>query len=300
MEKLILSHGDCLCGAIRIANLYRTRKEALCLYGIPRGGIPVAYLLSSVLPNSLVVESPEKADIIVDDIIDSGRTQKHYADRFPHIPFHALCDHIPSCVTRPKGQWVVFPWEVGRQGEDTSAEDAVVRLLQYVGEDVQREGLKETPARVLKAWKHWTSGYGQDPKQVLKSFADGGEKYDEMIVEKNIPFYSSCEHHLAPFFGSVTIAYVPNGRVAGLSKLVRLVDIFARRLQVQERLTVQIADALNDALTARGAGVSIDARHLCMESRGVCRQGQTTVTTALRGVFLEDPRARYEFLNVLK
>lgn len=161
-----------------------------------------------------------------------------------------------------------------------------------------REGLHETPARVAKAWEFWTRGYGMRAEDILKSFEDGSEGYDEMVLVKDIPIYSKCEHHLADIFGTATIAYIPEGRVVGLSKLSRLADMFARRLQVQERLTVQIADALNEHLKPKGVGVVIRARHMCMESRGVSQQGHHTVTSALRGVFRDDPAARAEFLQM--
>lgn len=161
-----------------------------------------------------------------------------------------------------------------------------------------RQGLEETPQRFAKAWEFWTSGYRQRAEDVLKVFEDGAEGVDEMVTVANLPFYTHCEHHLAPFFGTATISYVPNGKIIGLSKLPRLLDIYARRLQVQERLTTQIVDALMDNLRPRGAACKIKARHLCMESRGVCQQGHHTVTTALRGVFKSDPSARAEFLAI--
>lgn len=178
--------------------------------------------------------------------------------------------------------------------------EIVVELLQNLGEDPTRGGLVDTPSRVAKAWLDWTDGYDIDPAVILKDFEDGSQKYDEMVLEKGIWFYSHCEHHLAPFFGVAHVAYIPNGRIVGLSKISRLVDVFAHRLQVQERMTVQIADALMDHLHARGAAVSIEARHLCMESRGVRKPGVVTVTNALRGVFKDDPSARNEFLQSVK
>lgn len=172
-------------------------------------------------------------------------------------------------------------------------------MLHAVGEDVARGGLAETPRRVSEAWLEWTSGYGADPAQVLKCFEDGAEKCDEMVVVRNIPIYSHCEHHLAAIFGTATIGYLPNGKIVGLSKLNRLADVFARRLQVQERMTNQIADALWDNLAPLGVGVVINARHLCMESRGVRQHGNSnTVTSALRGVFRTDPSVRAEFLKL--
>lgn len=175
--------------------------------------------------------------------------------------------------------------------------DATFKLLQEVEPgDYEREGLRETPERVAKAWEKWTEGYALDPQEVLKTFEE--QNYDEMVVVKDIPIYSKCEHHLADIFGTATIAYIPNGRVLGLSKLSRVADIFARRLQVQERLTAQIADALqSSALKPKGVGVRIRARHMCMESRGVCKQGHHTITTALRGVMFEGA-ARQEFIQI--
>lgn len=161
-----------------------------------------------------------------------------------------------------------------------------------------REGLEETAKRAAKAWMHWTKGYDENPADILKTFKDGGEKYDQMICVANIPLYSHCEHHLAAIFGTATVAYIPNGHIVGLSKLNRLVDCFARRLQVQERMTQQIADALNDNLKPRGVGVVIKARHMCMESRGICQQGHYTVTTALHGAIRDEADARAEFLRM--
>lgn len=175
-------------------------------------------------------------------------------------------------------------------------EKAVQALLSEIGEDVSREGLTETPKRVSKAWKEWTSGYNKNASEILKTFEDGAENSKEMVLVKNIPFYSHCEHHLAPFFGTATIGYVPNGKIVGLSKLSRLVDMFARRLQVQERLTNQIADALQEHLSPLGVGVSITARHLCMESRGICQQGHSTKTFAFHGV-LKEGFKRQEFMT---
>jgi GTP cyclohydrolase I len=176
---------------------------------------------------------------------------------------------------------------------------AISMLLRGIGEK-EREGLDETPERAAKAWAFWTKGYEQDPADVLKVFEDGAEDYDEMVAVVNIPFYSKCEHHLADIFGTATIAYIPDGRVVGLSKLNRVLDIYARRLQVQERLTVQVVDALMTHLVPKGAGVVIKARHMCMESRGVCQQGHHTITSALRGVFKDQPETRAEFLALAR
>lgn len=181
-------------------------------------------------------------------------------------------------------------------------EDATGRLLCAVEGvlpgDALREGLLNTPKRVAKAWRHWCGGYHMNPAEILATtFGDGAESYDEMVLVRDIPLYSKCEHHLADIFGTACVAYIPNnGRVVGLSKLSRLVDCFARRLQMQERLTVQIADALVEHLAPVGVGVLVRARHMCMESRGICQQGHHTVTTALRGAMRDDPSTRGEFL----
>lgn len=169
-------------------------------------------------------------------------------------------------------------------------------LIQCVDPAFDREGVEETPGRMAKAWLEHTSGYDMDPASVLKVFEDGAENYDQMVVVGGIQFYSRCEHHGEAIFGQTTIGYIPKGRVVGLSKLVRLTDIFAKRLQVQERMTAQIADAINEHLDPVGVGVRVRARHLCMESRGVCRHGTITTTTALRGE-LSAGAPREEFLK---
>jgi GTP cyclohydrolase I len=173
-------------------------------------------------------------------------------------------------------------------------------LAEVIGQDPKREGLSETPARVVKAWEFWTSGYALKAEDILKVFEDGADGYNEMIVRKNIPIYSHCEHHLAAIIGRCTIAYIPNGKIVGLSKMDRLADMFARRLQVQERMTTQIADAMYSILTPLGVGVWISARHLCVESRGVNNQDSETVTCALRGVFQDRPETRSEFLSLAR
>jgi GTP cyclohydrolase I len=179
-------------------------------------------------------------------------------------------------------------------------ENTISQLLTEVIGTPMREGLQETPTRVVKAWKHWTSGYHVDISALLKVFEDGADGYDQMVIVKDIPIYSKCEHHLADIFGTCTIAYIPKGKIVGLSKLSRLADAFSRRLQVQERLTCQIADALNDNLSPQGVGVIIKARHMCMESRGICQQGHHTITSALRGCILDDPLARQEFMSLAR
>lgn len=178
--------------------------------------------------------------------------------------------------------------------------DAITAILVAVDDDPDRQGLFETPRRVADAWLNtWASGYGKDPKDVLKTFEDGATGFDEMVFQGGITFWSTCEHHLAPFFGVAHIGYIPNGKVVGLSKLVRVLDIYARRLQVQERVCVQVADCLFDHLNALGVGVVLQCRHSCMESRGVHRAGTVTTTSALRGCMKDHAGARAEFLNMV-
>ena len=173
-------------------------------------------------------------------------------------------------------------------------------LREVIGEDSQRGGLLETPNRVVKAWGHWAGGYKMDPKEVLKTFEDGAENYNQIILVKDIPVYSHCEHHLAPFFGVAHVAYIPDGKIVGLSKLSRVVDIFSRRLQVQERLTSQVAEALQEALNPKAVGVVIECRHMCMESRGIQRQGASTVTSSMKGLFEWDRSAKEELMNLIR
>ncbi|MGD9601851.1 MAG: GTP cyclohydrolase I FolE [Gammaproteobacteria bacterium] len=177
--------------------------------------------------------------------------------------------------------------------------DAVRRLLTLIGENPDREGLRETPDRFLKALAEYTRGYQEKPEDVLKVFEDGAQSVDEMVIVRDIPVYSLCEHHLAPFFGRAHVGYVPDKRILGLSKISRLVEVFARRLQVQERLTNQIADALATHLQPLGVAVVIECRHMCMESRGVRHTGTATVTSALRGSIKTNADTRKEFLALI-
>ncbi|MFY0580461.1 GTP cyclohydrolase I FolE [Cystobacter fuscus] len=182
-------------------------------------------------------------------------------------------------------------------GEEQLLEHHFEAILRLLGEDPQREGLRETARRVRKAWREWTQGYRCNPSDVLKSFADGAEDQDEMVLVRNIPVYSHCEHHMAPFFGVAHICYMPDGRIIGLSKLPRLVDIFSQRLQVQERLTQQIAQALDEGLTPRGVGVILQCRHMCMESRGIRSREVMTMTASYQGLLKTDPSLRAEFME---
>ena len=176
--------------------------------------------------------------------------------------------------------------------------DLVAEMIRRLGDDPEREGMRKTPERVAEAMAFLTKGYAEKPEVVL-SDALFEECHQNMVLVKDIEIYSLCEHHLLPFFGKAHVAYVPAGRIVGLSKLPRVVEVFARRLQVQERLTEQIAAALEEVLRPRGVAVVVEASHLCMMMRGVEKQNSRTVTSAMRGVFLEDLRTREEFLRML-
>lgn len=178
-------------------------------------------------------------------------------------------------------------------------EELVEGMLDEIGEDPTREGLQRTPHRVAKAMEFFTSGYGMDIDAVLND-AIFNEKYNEMVIVKDIELFSMCEHHMLPFFGKAHVAYIPNGKIVGLSKIPRIVDVFARRLQVQERLTRQIADTLFAYLDPAGVGVVIEARHMCMMMRGVGKQNAIATTSAMIGVFKDDEKTRQEFLELTR
>jgi GTP cyclohydrolase I len=182
---------------------------------------------------------------------------------------------------------------------DIHARDHVTQLLRHVGEDPSREGLRRTPDRVVEALSFLTSGYERRVEEVIRD-AVFEEQYLEMVVVRDIEVYSLCEHHLLPFFGRAHVAYIPNGRIIGLSKLPRLVEVFSRRLQTQERLTVQVAEALDHALEPQGVAVIIEAAHLCMMMRGVEKQNSQTVTSSMLGSFNSDPRTRAELMTLLR
>jgi GTP cyclohydrolase I len=233
------------------------------------------------------------AILLVDDLIDTGRTMRAYGNtnirdaafRKPYSPIE-IAPHA-----RTIDDWLWFPWE----HDEGDPEDAVVRILQFIKEDPTRDGLIETPRRVVKAYKEMTVGYEADISALLGVTFD--VDCDEMVVVKDIPFSSLCEHHMLPFTGTATVAYIPGKQVVGLSKIPRLVDAFAKRLQVQERLTNQIADAMVEHLDPIGVGVIIKGHHSCMSLRGVGKSG-TMMTSALRGVMRTKPEARAEFLHL--
>jgi GTP cyclohydrolase I len=177
-------------------------------------------------------------------------------------------------------------------------EVAIKKVLELLGENPEREGLLKTPSRVAKAWGFLTEGYSQNPKEILNQ-ALFSTSNDEMVVVRDIEFYSTCEHHMLPIIGRAHVAYIPDGKVVGLSKIPRIVNVFARRLQIQEQMTEQIADAISESINPKGVAVVLHARHMCMEMRGVQKINSTTVSSALRGLFKSDQRTRTEFYNII-
>ena len=197
----------------------------------------------------------------------------------------------------PRGEDETAPAETS---DGAAVEDAVRLILRHVGEDPEREGLKLTPTRVLHALDFLTRGYKEDPKVAINGAVFSEEEYQEIILCKDLDFYSLCEHHLLPFFGKAHLAYLPNRRIIGLSKLARLVEIYARRLQVQERLTTQIAHTLMEEIEPLGVAVVLEAEHLCMRMRGVEKQNSYVTTSAMLGVFRTHVETRQEFMNLLR
>jgi GTP cyclohydrolase IA len=269
------------------------------VYGVPTGGAPVAVLVATILGVPLV-EQPVRGSsiLVVDDLVDSGETMRRYNGywrdalyRKPHSPKEIAPD--ATLVDA----WLTFPWERDA-GEPT---DAVTRLLEFIGEDPTRPGVIETPRRVVKALREMTAGLHVDPtRHLAKVFREEGVKYDEMIVVSGIEFTSICEHHLLPFTGTMTIAYIPDPEtgVVGLSKLPRMALDYAQRPQVQERLTRQVAEAMMaEPLNARGAGVIIRSQHSCMAARGIKANGLMT-TSALMGLMFDDARCRSELMQL--
>jgi GTP cyclohydrolase I len=275
----------------------RNRNLPSCItkiYGIPQGGAPVAIMVARHL-NLEIVEEPEPGTtLIVDDLIDTGTTGTKYRalgytiDALYRKPWSPK-DLAPKAIE--VSEWLAFPWE----RDDGTPTDAVIRLLQHIGEDPTRDGLLDTPKRVVKALRELTSGYQQDAGEILKTTFD--VHFDEMILLTGVPYTSLCEHHILPFTGTATIAYIPKpgGRVVGLSKLARLVECYARRLQVQERLTNQIAEAIEQHLDPLGVGVLVTGNHSCMAARGIQKSGDM-ITSCLKGAMRHDATARAEFL----
>jgi GTP cyclohydrolase I len=286
------------CWDNKYKGLAMPEGQSVKIYGIPRGGIYVALAFKARLQELVdIVESPEDADIFVDDIRDSGKTAETYKEKFGTSTL-ALYDaqQSKSDYEYLRRNWIVFPWE--EQQLETGPKENIRRIIEFIGDDPNREGLIETPDRVLRSYKKIFGGYGQRVEDVLKVFEE--DSSDEMVLLKNIEFYSTCEHHMIPFHGKAHIAYIPDGKVIGISKLARILEVFARRLQIQDRLCAQITSALMEHLQPRGAACIMEAQHFCMTSRGVEKQHSVMTTSSLQGVFKTMPDARAELLNLIK
>ncbi len=270
--------------------LQKIDKPGYRIYGVPKNGM----ILTGLLKKARVVYTPEEANVILDDLVDSGATREYYNKKYPTAGFVALWNK--DGPDKDLG-WLVFPWEVGIiDAKQFEGEQAVTRILQLIGEDPSREGLLETPKRVVKSWSELYSGYQKNPEDIFKVFEDGA--CSEMVILHDIEMYSTCEHHLLPFYGRAHIGYIPNGKVIGISKLARLLDIYSRRLQIQERLCRQITEALDSNLQPLGSICIIEAQHFCMTSRGVQKQNSKMVTSSLTGAFRTEPETRNEFLSI--
>jgi len=262
------------------------------VYGVPKGGM----IAAGFLRRAERVWDPKRANIILDDLVDSGKTRDIYLAKYPQARFVALVDKQTENIN----EWIVFPWEADHPcAEDgDSVQQNLARLIQFIGEDPNRQGLQETPNRIIRAWQNELFvGYQKNPEDLLTTFGTDG--YDQIILCKNIELFSMCEHHMLPFFGTAHVAYIPNKRIIGISKLPRLVDIYARRLQIQERIGEQVTNALMEYLKPKGAACVIQAVHMCMRMRGCQKQHSSMVTSSVKGVFFEDSRARQELMNLI-
>lgn len=272
-----------------ILTLFEEKYKDYIVYGIPKGGM----IAAGFLKNMLTTYDPSKAGIFLDDLIDSGATKKKYKLMYPNTPFVALFDKPLEGIT----DWLIFPWESDHPVREDTVEQNIVRLLEYIGEDPKREGLLKTPERVVKSYSELFAGYKKKPAELMTVFEK--ETYDEMVICKDIEIYSTCEHHMLPFFGKAHIAYIPDKKVIGLSKLPRLLEVFARRLQIQERIGEQVTEALMTHLKPLGAACIIEAKHTCTCSRGVNKQNSVMITSSLKGVFKDNHAAREELMQLI-
>jgi len=220
-------------------------------------------------------------------------------DRRDDHPGRAPKDISPVNIQTPKGRLAKARPDAEPRPTREQAEDAIRTLLRWAGDDPAREGLLDTPKRVAKAYREWFCGYEEDPVELLARSFEETDGYDEMVLLRDIRLESTCEHHMAPILGRVHVAYLPNGRVVGISKLARVVDAYAKRLQIQEKLTAQIANTIQDVLKPKGVAVVVEAAHQCMTTRGVHKPGVTMATSRMLGAFRDDPSTRREFLAMI-
>ncbi len=273
IKKIKIKWGEIYSRLNKILNKYPKDTR---YYGIPRGGQVIAGLTRNAEIDI------KNADVIIDDVYDSGDTARKY-EKY-NLPMEFLFDKREE----PNLPWIIFPWE---QQFDRGFESDIVRILERIGEDPKREGIQDTPKRVVKAWKELTT-----PIEFNATVFDSNG-YDQMIVERSINYYTFCEHHMLPFFGQVAIGYIPDDKIIGISKLPRTVEYFSKMLNTQEYFTNNIANFLFDKLKPQGLGVIVSGRHLCQEMRGVKKIGET-ITSCLKGAMLEDPKAKKEFFYI--
>lgn len=277
------------------------------IFGVPRGGTALAVALSTRLNIPLADDVTGAYNyLIVDDVIDSGATRKKYGHHdftCLHIKMNAPdLDRIVGATfiagLERTSDWIEYFWEKN----EAPAEDAIIRLIQAIGDNPKREGMLDTPARVIKSWQQLFCGYQGDPKErakeMMTQFSSDG--YNELVLLKDIEFFSFCEHHMLPFFGKAHIAYIPKEKVVGISKLARLLDLHSRRFQLQERIGELVTKDIMTYLDAEGAACIIEAQHLCMKMRGVSKQHSVMTTSSIKGAFLNKPAARAELMSLLK
>jgi len=286
-------YGLCENLANKIKGKYRV------IYPIHKNGLYVANFLSESLGLKIIYDKESINDfnkselIIVDDLVDSGRTLSSFKGIDKAVLFVKNNNQKKvKYFVEKTNDWIRFPFE-----KENDIEENIVRMLEYIGEDPTREGLIDTPKRIVKSWDKLYGGYKMNPKDLVTSFQDGA--CDEVVILKNIEFYSVCEHHNLPFFGKISIGYLPRKKVIGVSKLARIVEVYARRMQIQEKMTTQIADCIVDLINPRGVMVVCEAQHFCVVARGVEKKNSLMVTSAIRGAFRKKD-LRDEFLNLIK
>lgn len=304
MEKHFLSYDELQQRAEIVCKEILSNNDLpgkVCIYGIPRGGVSAAILVNNFFDGkieSCLVHDIALADIIIDDIRDSGNTVTRYKKLNTSAKIYTLIDKLGK-DSEYKNVWFVFPWE---SSDEHSVNDVPMRFIQYIGEDITREGLCGTPERVVKSWNELYSGYDVNINELFTMFEDCNN-YDELILLKDCDLYSTCEHHLLPFYGKAHIAYIPNKKIVGISKLIRLMEVYSRRLQIQERIGQQVTSDLVKHLDCKAAACIIEARHLCLLARGVQKQHSTMTTSSLLGIFKEQSQrgiaARQELLTLI-
>jgi len=287
--------------------IYRIKKPKDFIVGIARGGIIPAYRLYTKYCIGTTYRTIDAFDekaleefrnctvVMIDDIYDTGATINYFVKKAKEYNINLIW----HCLVEKTDQndWFKFPWET-KSDEEGGREQAVISLLRSIKEDPLREGLKGTPGRVNRAYDEIFAGYGKTASDVLTtSFAS--EAYDEMVILKDIEFYSMCEHHILPFYGRVAFAYIPDGKVVGVSKISRLIEIYSRRLQIQERMTMQIGKEFEGVMSPKGVAVVVEGVHLCMLMRGVKKENATMITSYMGGIFREKIEARNEFLALI-